>query len=196
VTRLLLVRHAQSAFNAQGRWQGHADPPLSDLGRRQAVAGASRLGHLDVIVASPLERALATAAILAEVAGVGPVEIEPDLIERDVGEWTGLTRSEIDEAWPGYLAESRRPPGFEDDERLVRRALAAVARIASNYPGAEVLVVTHGGVITSLERHHGEPRAPLPNLSGRTVTHGPEQVVLGERIALLEGDELTVPAQL
>jgi probable phosphoglycerate mutase len=193
---LLLLRHAQSAYNAQGRWQGHADPPLSELGRRQAVAGASRLGQVDVVVSSPLERARSTAAILADAMGIGPVEVELDLIERDVGEWTGLTRAEIEQGWPGYLAETRRPPGFEDDERLLRRSLDALAKIASRYPDAEVLVVTHGGVISSIERHHGEPRSPLPNLSGRTLTHAPERIVLGERIVLLDGDELTVPAQL
>jgi probable phosphoglycerate mutase len=154
------------------------------------------LGPVDVIVASPLARARATAEILADAIGVGPVSIEPELIERDVGEWTGLTRRDIEAEWPGYLADARRPPSFEDDERLVRRALDALASIVTRYPDAEVLVVTHGGVISSIERHHGEPRSPILNLSGRTMTPASERLVLGDRVVLLDGDELTVPAQL
>jgi probable phosphoglycerate mutase len=194
VTRLLLLRHAQSTWNANGRWQGHADPPLSELGRRQAVAASARLGPVDVVLSSPLERARTTAAILADTAGVGPVAVEPELIERDVGEWTGLTRADIEARWPGWLDRSRRPPGFETDESLVRRALAALTRLATQFADAHVLVVTHGGVISAIERHHGEPRSPVPNLSGRTCSHHLEGFVLGERIALLDGDDLAVPA--
>jgi len=101
VTRMLLARHGQSEWNALGRWQGQADPPLSELGRQQARAAADRLGTVDAIVSSDLERALATAAIIAEVLGVGPVLVEPRLRERSAGEWSGLTRDEIEADWPG-----------------------------------------------------------------------------------------------
>src|SRR5829696_1601221 len=96
VTRLLLVRHAQSEWNADGRWQGWADPPLSGLGRRQSATAADALGWPDAIVASDLERARETAAIIAAAGGPGAFEVEPALRERDLGDFTGLTRAEIE----------------------------------------------------------------------------------------------------
>ena len=87
VTRLLLVRHGQSEWNAVGRWQGKADPELTDFGRQQAFHAAQRIGSVDVIVASPLVRAFETAQIISSQIGVGPIVIDPDLMERDAGEW-------------------------------------------------------------------------------------------------------------
>jgi probable phosphoglycerate mutase len=193
---MLLVRHAQSAWNEQGRWQGRADPPLSELGRHQASAAAARVGVVDAIVSSPLERARDTAEAIASATGIGPVSLDDDLVERDVGEWSGLTRAEIEAGWPGFLDAARRPPGFEPDDDLVARVHLAVARLVTAYPGADLLVVTHGGVIGSLERHYGEPGGRLPNLAGRAVTYSGTSLQLGDRIALLDDDELTVPAQL
>src|SRR3954471_3985163 len=134
-TRLLLVRHGQSEWNAQGRWQGQADPPLTDLGRAQARAAARSVGSVDGIFASELQRATETAAIIAEELGLGPVLIDEGLRERDAGAWSGLTRDEIHERFPGYLPDDRhrafapneasspqRPPGWESDEHLLARA--------------------------------------------------------------------------
>jgi broad specificity phosphatase PhoE len=193
---MLLLRHAQSAWNELGRWQGRADPPLSELGARQAVIASARLGAVDVIVASPLERARATAEILAEANGLGPVVVDVDLVERDVSEWSGLTRAEIEAGWPGFLEASRRPDGWEADELVVARALDALSRLESTFRGATLVVVTHGGVIGALERHHGEPSGRLPNLAGRTASHSGAALALGDRLALLDEDERTVPAQL
>ena len=103
MTRVLLIRHGQSEWNADGRWQGQADPPLTDLGRHQALHAARNLGTVDAIVASDLQRASETALIIADALGVGPVVLEPGLRERDAGEWSGLTRAEIERDWPGYL---------------------------------------------------------------------------------------------
>jgi probable phosphoglycerate mutase len=183
---MLLARHGQSEWNALGRWQGQADPPLSELGRRQAIAAAERLGTVDAIVASDLDRAMTTAAIIAETLGVGPVLVEPRLRERSAGEWSGLTRVEIEEQWPGYLAERRRPPGFESDESLLTRTVDALGDLARAHPEAELLVVTHGGVVYVLESDAGLPFARLPNLSGRWLAHDGETVRLGERIELVD----------
>jgi broad specificity phosphatase PhoE len=183
---MLLARHGQSEWNALGRWQGQADPPLSALGRRQALAAAERLGTVDAIVASDLDRAMTTAAIIAESLGVGPVLVDPRLRERSAGEWSGLTRVEIDEQWPGYLADHRRPPGFEPDESLLARTGAALDDLASAHPGAELLVVTHGGVVYVLEADAGLPFQRLPNLSGRWLAHDHEGIRLGERIELVD----------
>src|SRR4249919_1885580 len=95
-TRVLLARHGQSEWNSAGRWQGQADPPLSALGRKQAIHAAERIGAVDAIIASDLQRAAETAFIIAEAIGVGPVITEPQLRERNVGEWSGLTRDEIE----------------------------------------------------------------------------------------------------
>ena len=115
-TRVLLLRHGQSEWNAVGRWQGHADPPLTALGRAQALAASRSLGTLDAALASDLIRARETAEVVTGQLGVGPVLIDERLRERDAGEWTGLTRAQIDEQYPGYLADGRRPPGWEDAE--------------------------------------------------------------------------------
>jgi len=200
MTRLLLARHGQSEWNAEGRWQGHADPGLSDLGRRQARAAADAIGMVDAIVASDLQRALETAEIIAEVLGVGPVEIEPLFKERDVGEWSGLTRVEIEERWPGWIDDpaQRRPDGWESDEQLLDRALQAIAGMAVRYPGADVLVVTHGGLISALERlHFGLERQPTANLAARWVEVDGERLRPGDRLVLVDPHDaaVTVPQQ-
>jgi len=197
MTRILLVRHGQSEWNALGRWQGQADPPLSDLGRQQAFSASRRLGTVDAIVSSDLQRAMETAQIISGQLGVGPVMVEPLLRERDAGEWSGLTREEIDEQYPGYLDERRRPPGYEEDESLLGRTLEALGRVEKEFRGGEVLVVAHGGLVYALEKEHGHEFDRLPNLGARWLTHDGSRVVLGERIVLVDGDEITsVPAQI
>jgi broad specificity phosphatase PhoE len=193
---MLLVRHGQSAWNAEGRWQGRADPPLSDLGRLQARHAAGRLGAVDVIVASPLVRALDTATIISEEIGVGPVLVEPDLVERDAGEWSGLTRPEIEERYPGYLADHRHPPGYEPDASVLDRVTGALDRIEAAHRGADVLVLTHGGVIYTLEDHHDERPGRIPNLGARPLVHLGDRLALEPRVVLVDPDELTVPAQI
>jgi probable phosphoglycerate mutase len=190
MTRMLLARHGQSEWNALGRWQGQADPPLSALGRRQALAAADRVGTVDAIISSDLDRALTTAAIIAEAIGVGPVLVEPRLRERTAGEWSGLTRDEIEEQWPGYLAEHRRPPGFESDESLRARTTEALDDLAALHPDAELLVLTHGGVVYVLESDAGLPFARLPNLSGRWLAHDGQSMKLGDRIELVDESAL------
>jgi broad specificity phosphatase PhoE len=186
VTRMLLVRHGQSEWNAVGRWQGQADPPLSPLGRRQARQAADLIGAVDVIVASDLERASRTAAIISEALGVGPIVLEPRFRERSAGEWSGLTKTEIDEAWPGYLAEHRRPPGFEPDDQLLARTTEALEEVHREYAGAEVLVVTHGGVVYTLEADAGLPFERLPNLGSRWLEHRKGRFELGDRLLLID----------
>ena len=99
-TSVLLVRHAQSTGNAERMWQGLIDAPLSELGEAQARAAAAAVGGVDAIVASSMERAWRTAEIIAETLGVGPVIRIPELRERDLGAWTGLTTREITTRWP------------------------------------------------------------------------------------------------
>jgi broad specificity phosphatase PhoE len=219
MTRVLLVRHGQSEWNADGRWQGQADPALTDLGRHQALHASRALGAVDAIVSSDLQRAAETAAIISSELGVGPLVLDADLRERHAGEWQGLTRADIEREWPGYLGPPppiegspehraagavtqeagprRRPPGWEADEDLLERALRALVRIHDLAPDGEAIAVTHGGLVYALEASLGEPFVRLPNLGGRWVDVGPNGPTrLGERVVLVDPDELTVPQQL
>ena len=196
--RLLLVRHGQSTWNAEHRWQGHADPPLSALGERQARAAAAATAALEPVelICSDLTRARQTAELIAP-PGLTPT-IEGALRERDVGEWTGLTHDEIDERYPGDREAYRSPPGFESNEALNARTLPALERIASRLePDAVCVIVTHGGVIRSIERGHGAASAPVPNLGGRWLHFDGGTFDLGEREALVDADDaaLTVPEE-
>ena len=195
-TRALLTRHGQSEWNALGRWQGQADPPLSDLGRRQAHEAARSLGTVDGIWASDLRRAAETAVIIGDDMGVEPVMLDTDLRERDAGEWTGLTRAEIEQRYPGFLPDGRRPPGWESDELLLERAQRTLRRIADAAPGGDVLVITHAGVVFAVERHLGLDHTRLANVEGRWVTVAPEGLRLGERLLLAEPQDVTVPRQM
>ena len=197
---MLLVRHGQSTWNAEGRWQGWADPPLSELGAAQARAAAEHLHDARVIVASDLARARETAEILAKGAGVGDVETFRGLRERGAGDWTGLTRAEITQRWPNAFSSDERtePPGAEPMPTLLGRVVATIHRIAARADGGAVVAVTHGGVIRSLERHLGIDPEPLPNLAGRWIDVDGGQLAAGDRVLLIEPDEVqvTTPQQL
>jgi broad specificity phosphatase PhoE len=200
-TRLLLVRHGESTWNAESIWQGQADPPLSVLGEQQALDAAAHLAGIDAVWASDLERARRTAEIVAARLGLR-VRVERRLRERDAGEWQGRTREGIEEGWPGYLASGRRPPGFERDDALLARVLEALAAIRGAGEGQSVLVVTHGGIVRTLERRLGaDDGGLLPNLGGRWIEAGPggdrsDGWVLGDRVLLLEGVTVTRPQQI
>lgn len=212
-TRILLVRHGQSEWNAAGRWQGQQDPPLSELGRRQAHAAADVLGDLQAVFASDLQRALETATIIAIARGVLPVLVDAGFRERCAGEWEGLTRAEIERDWPGYLEPPadahagfasggpKRPPSWESDESVVERALAALHRVRDHVGDGHVLAVTHGGLIYALEAHLGEPMTKtgrLANGAGREIVVDGDQLHLGERFLLVNDDAtpVTVPDQI
>lgn len=185
--RVLLLRHGQSTWNAEGRWQGQADPPLSEHGRRQAWAAVATLGAPDALWSSDLSRAAETAAILAEGLGVGPVLADARLRERDAGAWTGLTRAEIEHRWPGALAERRRPAGWELDGPVVARLRDALGAVAASVPGGHAVCVTHGGAVRALARDLGlEPFEALANLEGLWVEVGPPVVRPGDRVRLVD----------
>lgn len=194
VTRLLIVRHGQSEWNALGRWQGQENPPLTDLGREQATRAAKAIGAVDAVYASPLDRSASTAAIIARELGIGPVIHLDGLMERHAGEWQGLTRDEIEDAWPGYLASGRRPPGWEDDQEVEDRVLGSLDAIGLQHPYGTVLAVSHAGVVFAVERALGAPWERLANLGGRWLERVDGEWRLGERVHLLI--EETIPDQL
>ena len=196
VTSILMVRHAQSVWNAIGRWQGRADPPLSELGHQQARAGAVSLPAFDVLAASTLQRAHQTAMGIAEVTGVGPIGLDGRLVERDAGGFSGLTRDEIDVQFPGYLAEGRWPDGWEDDADLLVRVRGALADLARTHEGKTVVAVTHGGVIYALETFFGIPHERIGNLGARWFHIADGELQTSERVHLLDAASETVNDQL
>jgi broad specificity phosphatase PhoE len=181
MTKLFCVRHGQSEWNALGRWQGQADPPLSPAGREQAVLAAETLGAFPgPFFSSPLLRARETAEIISRELSDGVVELETDLREVDVGDFSGLTHHEIEErmpdAWAALQAGQLHTfPNGESRSDFQERAVTALLAIASRHPGASIFVATHGGVINSIERRiDAFPGIGAKNLEGRwfTVTDG------------------------
>jgi phosphoserine phosphatase len=152
VTTILLARHGETDWNRDGRFQGHADPPLNRTGRDQAVelSVALMAQELAAIYSSPLRRALETAEIVAASRGLGPVIVDA-LREVDVGSWSGLTRAEVQRRFPEQYARwLDYGQGWEDGEtydEMGRRVVAALIEIAAAHEAERVLAVTHGGPI-------------------------------------------------
>jgi probable phosphoglycerate mutase len=142
MTTLLLVRHGETDWNAEGKLQGHTDRPLNDYGRRQARALADRLAEesIEAIYASDLSRARETAEILGEKLGL-PVAVDPDLREKNWGNWEGLT------------SEERLHIEFEGETSAAHRerTLRSVQRIVESHPDGQVVVVTHGGSLRRIQ---------------------------------------------
>ena len=193
---LLVVRHGQSVWNAEGRWQGRADPPLTPLGEQQAADAALHVGAIDEVWSSDLRRAHRTAEIVAAHLGLA-VRVDPRLAERDAGEWEGLTRDEIEAGWPGWLAEHRRPPGFEPDDLVATRGIEVLTDLAGR--AGRVLVVSHSGVIRAVERALEVSAGQLSNLGG-VEFHLDDvgRLAVGERVVLLDPSEveITTPKQI
>ena len=143
MTTLLLVRHGETDWNAEGRLQGHTDRPLNDFGRRQASALAERLAGdgITAVYSSDLSRALETAEILAARLEL-PVVTDPDLRERNWGSWEGLTGPERDRV--EYVGEANEAARRADDARR-----AGGSR--EQHPGERVVVVTHGGSLRRIQ---------------------------------------------
>jgi broad specificity phosphatase PhoE len=190
--RFLLVRHGQSTWNADGRWQGLADPPLSEAGINQAYEAVAALGTVDAVISSTLVRAQQTAEILATGIGIGPVQLDPRLVESDAGVWTGLTRHQIEAQWPGWLEQHRRPDDFEDPIRVAARAIASLRDWAAEIGDGTAAVVTHSGVVRCLDRALGHDDAPVFNLAGRWYDVDGDHIVPGQRVQLI-GDHSITP---
>jgi probable phosphoglycerate mutase len=152
---LVLLRHGETTWNAEGRAQGHADVPLSDVGHGQAKVVAAALASFEParLWSSDLARALQTAEYVAEVTGL---QVEPDarLREYDVGKRSGLTLAEFEAGFPedyaAWLAEdpSRPVPGEETTEQVRDRVVPALRDcLAALEPGQTAIVVLHGGCL-------------------------------------------------
>ncbi len=175
-THVLVLRHGQSEWNALGRWQGQADPPLTDLGRQQAQMAARLLATecptFDAVITSDLDRARETGSTIADVLGCDVRRLDPRWRENHAGEWQGLTPDEIRQQWPGYLENDRRPPGFESAASTVSRTCAALDDIAQRHSEQCILVVSHGGVLRLLQNEFTGTQQRFPNLAGSWFEHG------------------------
>jgi probable phosphoglycerate mutase len=141
-----LARHGETVWNAEGRYQGRLDSPLTDTGRAQACATAQTMRGRGVerLLCSPLGRARATASVVERALNLA-AEIDDDLAESDIGRWEGLTRAEVEVAFPGELArreEDRlhyRPPGGESLADILARARSVAGRLDER----TTLIVAH-----------------------------------------------------
>jgi probable phosphoglycerate mutase len=159
VTRVLAVRHGETAWNVENRIQGQLDVPLNELGRWQARRLAVAMGgeSVDAIYTSDLQRTVETAAPTSRACNVSYLT-DSGLRERGFGVFEGLTFTEIEQRWPEQSARwRRRDPAFgaEGGETLSEfyaRSVATTTRLASAHPGQTIVIVTHGGVLDCLYR--------------------------------------------
>ena len=153
-TTIVLVRHGETDWNRDNRFQGHADPPLNDTGRAQASTLAKNLRDETFagLYTSPLRRASETATILGSQLGLEP-HAEASLMEVDVGSWSGLTRGDVEARFPtGYARWLEYGHGWDDGEtydELGGRVVAGLSKLSARHPDVAVLAVTHGGPIRS-----------------------------------------------
>ncbi|WP_027482437.1 histidine phosphatase family protein [Deinococcus pimensis] len=155
-TEFWVIRHAESEWNAAGRYQGQTDVHLSQTGREQAARLAGRLTGMDfdAVYSSDLARAYDTAqAVSRTLAGSPEVQVDAGLREIDVGLLAGKVRREIETEFPEYVASlrsdpwyARRPEG-ESMADLASRAARTFEELRARHAGQRILVVTHGGVV-------------------------------------------------
>lgn len=146
-----------------------------------------------MIVSSDQVRAMRTADLISEALGLGEVAAEPRLRERDVGEWTGLTAPEVEARWPEELAAWRErrmsvPPGGEVD--FGGRVVPVAEELARAVPPRTAqLAITHGGVITAIERHLGAEPCRPGNLCGRWIKWRDGALVAGDVVVITISEE-------
>jgi probable phosphoglycerate mutase len=159
-TDLLVIRHGETEWNSQGRFQGHLDSVLSPEGLAQAEALGEYLARerFDLLLSSDLGRALQTASAVAMRTG-HDIVVEPRLRERRMGIFQGLTPAEVEARYPDEYARfrTRDPdyviPGGESMRQLFERSVACFAGLAARHAGLTLATVTHGGVLAMLYRH-------------------------------------------
>jgi probable phosphoglycerate mutase len=159
VTRVLAIRHGETAWNVDGRIQGQLDVPLNDMGRWQVHRLALALADeaIDAVYASDLLRAMETAQAVARGCG-DPIVADAGLRERGFGVFEGLSYAQINERWPELAERWRRrdpefgAPGGETLDQFYARSIATATRLAEAHPGQTIALVSHGGVMDCLYR--------------------------------------------
>lgn len=191
VTRILAVRHGETAWNRDTRIQGHTDIALNPHGQWQASRLAEALADepIAAVYASDLQRAQETARAVARVHNK-PVSTHSGLRERGFGRFEGHTWAELEARWPEESTAWRKrvpefsPPGGESLLQLRERVVNTVTELAARHPGEQVLMVAHGGVLDILYRAATrlELQAPrsweLPNTAINRLLWSPEGLSL------------------
>ena len=158
-TRIIAIRHGETAWNVDTRIQGQLDIPLNTVGRWQAsrVAQALAQESIQAIYASDLLRAWETAGAIAQATGL-PLQAHEGLRERGFGDFQGKTFAEIEALWPEHSRQWRArhpewaPPGGESLIALRARIVEAASELAARHLGEQIVLVAHGGVMDVLYR--------------------------------------------
>jgi len=170
-TRLIAVRHGETAWNVEARLQGQLDIPLNARGQEQARLTAQSLAEdrPDIVVSSDLARAQATAQAIATL-NQAPLVLDPALRERSFGSFEGLTHTEVEQRWPEQSQRwRRRDPDFAPGEgeslrRFFERCVSATLRIVQEHAGKTIVLVSHGGVLDCLYRAASRVDLDAPRL--------------------------------
>ncbi|WP_347038117.1 histidine phosphatase family protein [Glutamicibacter halophytocola] len=146
--KIVLIRHGQTEWNKAGRLHGRGDLPMNETGVRQArqlAADLAMQGPWAAVYSSPLFRAPQTAQIIANGVGTRALHENPELMEQDFGDWEGkLVGHPADEQRQVHIGSG------ETEQHLVERAINALFKISQQHPGENVLVVSHGALISSV----------------------------------------------
>jgi len=152
-TRVLVVRHGETTWGADGRFAGREDVPLTGRGRRQASSVGNRVQPLRpaIVLTSPLQRCRITAAAIGTACGA-PVVVHDGLLDGLLGEWTGFRPAEISRRWPQEFLRWRSdtdaaPPGGESFNQIRSRVEPVLAEVAERYRGHTVVLVTHAAAV-------------------------------------------------
>lgn len=157
MTKVILVRHGQTLWNLQMKYQGHCDVALTDKGIEQARLAGKRLADekISAVYASDLSRAFKTAECIAQEHNL-PVTAIPGLREINFGEWEGLTFEGINSQWTEAMSKLfTHPdeiviPGGETFRAVKERATTALAQLVARHPDQTIVVVSHGGTIRTV----------------------------------------------
>ncbi|HEY3426968.1 MAG TPA: alpha-ribazole phosphatase [Negativicutes bacterium] len=157
MTKLILVRHGQTVWNVEMKYQGHSDIALTEKGVQQAELVANRLANekINAVYASDLSRAFQTAEKIARKFTL-PVTSLPDLREISFGKWEGLTYDGIYKEWPDVMnklfthPDEVQIPGGETFRQVKERASQAIEKLVAKHPDETIAVVSHGGTIRTI----------------------------------------------
>ena len=147
ITTICIVRHGETDWNSTGRLQGREDIELNELGREQALQSARyfETENWDIMVSSPLKRAYETAQIIAAHVSIPIVYVVNEITERSYGSASGLLPEERRSRFPDGVI-----PDQEDFEHLCQRAMIGLTKIAIDFRGKRIIVVSHGGLTNSI----------------------------------------------
>jgi broad specificity phosphatase PhoE len=189
MTCLVFIRHGETDWNLEGRWQGQADVPLNQRGWQQAIRLADSLANdsISVIYSSDLRRAMDTATLLAQKFDT-PVIADARLREIHQGEWQGLLVTEIEARYKEVFQKRKEkpmfvaPPGGETVQQVCDRALSVVQEIVQDHTGQNVAVVSHGFTIAVI----------LVQLQNKPIDRVWEMVPKNGEVIRVEADESLV----